>query len=32
MLGLSLLLMFGSQLLERFYFFTAASGSKMPGN
>ena len=32
MLGLSLLLMFGSQLIERFYFFTAAAGSKMPGN
>ena len=32
MLGLSLLLMFGSQLIERLYFFTAAAGSKMPGN
>ncbi|WP_395747370.1 DmsC/YnfH family molybdoenzyme membrane anchor subunit [Prosthecobacter sp.] len=32
MLGLSLLLMFGSQLLERLCFFTAAAGSKMPGN
>lgn len=32
MLSLSLLLMFGSQLIERLYFFTAAAGSKMPGN
>jgi formate dehydrogenase iron-sulfur subunit len=32
LLTLSLLLMFGSQLIERFYFFTAAAGSKMPGN
>ena len=32
MLDLSLLLMFGSQLIERLYFFTAAAGSKMPGN
>ena len=32
MLGLSLLLTFGSQLIERLYFFTAAAGSKMPGN
>jgi formate dehydrogenase iron-sulfur subunit len=29
---LSLLLTFGSQLIERRYFFTAAAGSKMPGN
>jgi len=32
MFSLSLLLMFGSQLIERLYFFTAAAGSKMPGN
>jgi Fe-S-cluster-containing dehydrogenase component/DMSO reductase anchor subunit len=32
MLSLSLLLTFGSQLMERLYFFTAAAGSKMPGN
>jgi DMSO reductase anchor subunit len=32
MLTLSLLLTFGSQLIERRYFFTAAAGSKMPGN
>jgi len=32
MLLLSLLLTFGSQLIERRYFFTAAAGSKMPGN
>ena len=32
MFALSLLLMFGSQLIERRYFFTAAAGSKMPGN
>ena len=32
MFALSLLLTFGSQLVERFYFFTAAAGSKMPGN
>jgi formate dehydrogenase iron-sulfur subunit len=32
MFGLSLLLMSGSQLIERLYFFTAAAGSKMPGN
>ncbi len=32
MLPLSLLLTFGSQLIERRYFFTAAAGSKMPGN
>ncbi|MBN8419637.1 MAG: dimethyl sulfoxide reductase anchor subunit [Verrucomicrobia bacterium] len=32
MTGLALLLMFGSQLIERLYFFTAAAGSKMPGN
>jgi Fe-S-cluster-containing dehydrogenase component/DMSO reductase anchor subunit len=32
MLSLSLLLMFGSQVIERLYFFTAAAGSKMPGN
>jgi DMSO reductase anchor subunit len=32
MLSLSLLLTFGSQLIERLYFFTAAAGSKMPGN
>lgn len=30
--SLSLLLMFTSQLVERLYFFTAASGPKMPGN
>lgn len=32
MLTLSLLLTFTSQLIERRYFFTAAAGSKMPGN
>lgn len=32
MLSLSLLLTFGSQVLERRYFFTAAAASKMPGN
>ncbi len=32
MLTLSLLLLFLSQLIERRYFFTAAAGSKMPGN
>jgi formate dehydrogenase iron-sulfur subunit len=32
MLSLALLLTFGSQLIERLYFFTAAAGSKMPGN
>ncbi|MDB6005341.1 MAG: hypothetical protein JWR15_2328, partial [Prosthecobacter sp.] len=32
MLSLSLLLMFGSQLMERLHFFTASAGSKMPGN
>lgn len=32
MLMLSLLLTFGSQVLERRYFFTAAAGTKMPGN
>jgi formate dehydrogenase iron-sulfur subunit len=32
MLTVSLVLMFVSQLLERHYFFTAAAGSKMPGN
>lgn len=32
MLTLALVLMFGSQVIERRYFFTAAAGSKMPGN
>jgi formate dehydrogenase iron-sulfur subunit len=32
MLSLLLLLAFISQLMERLYFFTAAAGSKMPGN
>lgn len=32
MLSLMLLMMLGSQLIERHYFFTAAAGSKMPGN
>lgn len=32
LLPLSLLLTFASQLIERRYFFTAAAGSKMPGN
>ena len=32
MLLTSLLMTFGSQLIERYYFFTAAAGSKMPGN
>ena len=32
MLTFSLLLTFASQLIERHYFFTAAAGSKMPGN
>lgn len=32
MLTLSLLLMLASQLIERHHFFTAAAGSKMPGN
>jgi formate dehydrogenase iron-sulfur subunit len=32
MLTTSLLLTFTSQLIERHYFFTAAAGSKMPGN
>ncbi len=32
MFSLSLALMFGSQLIERLYFFTAAAGTKMPGN
>ncbi|WP_395748440.1 DmsC/YnfH family molybdoenzyme membrane anchor subunit [Prosthecobacter sp.] len=32
MLSLSLLLTFGSQLLERLHFFIASAGSKMPGN
>ncbi len=32
MLTFSLLMTCGSQLIERHYFFTAAAGSKMPGN
>lgn len=32
MFTLSLLLTFGSQVIERLYFFTASAGSKMPGN
>lgn len=32
MIVISTLLTFGSQLIERHYFFTAAAGSKMPGN
>jgi DMSO reductase anchor subunit len=32
MLTISLVLTFASQLIERHYFFTAAAGSKMPGN
>jgi DMSO reductase anchor subunit len=32
MIVFSTLLTFGSQLIERLYFFTAAAGSKMPGN
>ncbi|MCB1279709.1 DmsC/YnfH family molybdoenzyme membrane anchor subunit [Prosthecobacter sp.] len=32
MLSISLVLMFASQVVERHYFFTAAAGSKMPGN
>jgi formate dehydrogenase iron-sulfur subunit len=32
MVTLSMFLTFGSQLIERRYFFTAAAGSKMPGN
>lgn len=32
MLTSSLLLTFGSQVIERRYFFTASAGSKMPGN
>jgi DMSO reductase anchor subunit len=32
MLGLSLILTFTSQLVERLFFFTASAGAKMPGN